>query len=242
MGICFEHALLVEDLAWRPTKERAEAIHSALVTWGLVDQASKPELLEIDGARARKISGNSVLRAGKIPDELVMDYPTMIGDHVRTVMGPYVNEDADGFEGPGVWGLKLVLGRDFKVLEGADYGPLWAKLLSDGGATYRNSKSSPAGVCVPATWTSTPPKTSVVIRDPMTGELPKTLPKSLDGFAGLWRSGLWIDFDKVYPTFHADGFGKDRSHGGLGRIPNRAFVSALEHAFGTRLLEIGMYV
>lgn len=241
MGICYEHALLVTDLAWRPDKSSAEAIHSVLVDHGLAGGDKKPELFAVDGKRAKKISGKSVLRAGKIPEELVLLYPTMLGPRVRAVMGPYVNEDQPWADGPGVWGMKLVLGRDFKVFEGADYGPVGATITSDKSAAYDNRKNSPAGRCFPATWTSSPPKTSVVIRDPMTGELPRTLPKRVATFTGVWRSGLWIDFDKAYPEFHADGFGKGHSHGGLGQIPDRRFVTALERAFGTELLEVGMY-
>ncbi|MBX3470988.1 MAG: hypothetical protein KF878_29320 [Planctomycetes bacterium] len=241
MGICFEHALLVADLDWRPTKERAEAIHSVLLNWCLVDPNTKPELFKIDGKHSKRVSGRTVLRSGEIPTEFVMVYPSMTGAHVRDVFGPYVNEDMEGFEGPGFWELKLILGRDFKILSGSEYGPAGAKLLSSS-PIYDNSKSSPAGVVVPATWTTTMPETSFVIRDPMTGDLPEVLPELIRTFNGVWRSGLWIDFDKVYPGFHADGFGRGRKYGGLGQIPNRAFVSDLERAFDAELLEIGVYV
>lgn len=241
MGICFDHALLVRDLTWRPTKERAEAIHSVLVQWRIAHKRDKPDLFEIRGSRANKVDGKTIVKTGQLPDELVLSYPMTIGDPVREVMGPFESEEEEGFQGPGFWSMCLVLGRDFKILEGADYGPVNTSVHSDISTAYRNAKSSPVGLSIPASWTATPPKTSVTLRDPTTGEPSKTLPDHLRTFSGVWRSGLWFDFDKVYPAFHAHGFGKGRSYGGLGRIPNREFVADLERAFGTSLLEVGAY-
>lgn len=238
MGIGYEHALLVTDLTWRPTKARAEAVHSTLVAWGLASQERKPELFEVEGSKSKKIAGSRIVKSGQLPDDLVLRYPPAEGEAVGRVMGPFVNEEEEWASGPGIWGgMTLVLGRDFKVLEGADYGPFGARLR--GAAETYTNRDLRGSLGLAATWSSSPPATTVSLRDPRTGEALANAPARLREFTGVWRSGLWMDFDKAYPSF-ADLLERPRGHSL--QIPGRRFVADLEGAFGAPLVEVPMFV
>ncbi len=223
MGISYEHWFVVRDLDWRPAKKHGEAIHRLLVDWGLVRE--KPKLFAVDEGHEREVQGAAVVRDGAIPDELWMRYSPMVeGEAAERVVGPLEEESVPEAR-PFIWAITVVLGRDYKIIDAPDFGPVSTSLV--GGR--RPTHAVGAIDAVAATWDQPPPPTEVAFSDPMTGD-PREVP---DGFVGLMRSGVIFDCDRARPEF-------PRSSDS--RLPNREFVRALEGALETGVIEIGRYV
>lgn len=213
MSASYQHVFAVRDLAWRPTKAHAEAVHQVLLAWGLVDQ--KPVLTVVEGPRSRKLTGRAVVRAAAIPEELVLFYFALAeGEAAARILGPL--EAGSPREQPSVTEVRVILGRDFKVL---------TALIDGDREVHRNA--TVGFEVVSATWEDAPPPTEVAVRNPWSGALSQ-------GTTGLMRSGVVLFCDEACPAFA-------RARPGSG-VPNRDFVRALEAAFGTRLAEVGRYV
>jgi hypothetical protein len=230
MSIEYTHYFLVKDLSWCPTKAHGEAAHQVLTSWRLV--TGKPDLQEVcrrPGGRSsrRRVEARTIRSSGRLPDELVMAYPNVEGPPVEAVMGAAQYCGRGDVFSPSLWSVKLVLGRDFKVLSATDFGMVSTELEDDEEAYDWDDGT----LAIPFDAAAEElPRTSVVARHPLDGR-PISAP---DGFTGLWRSALILACGKAHPLF------VQGDHPFQG-VPERRFVRDLEAALGTTVLEAGAF-
>ncbi len=221
MGVEYAHYLLVRDLSWVRGAEAARRVHAVLDRWGLV--SGEPELLGLDGGRARKLRGRlATIKAP--PANLLVRYPHVDGGQaIADVLGPSYygpQEDGDRY----FQQLSVIVGTDFRV--GPCFDSLSVRVVRPPTRGGREEAPYPEGSHLwefddsyPADETTLPPETRIEAR----GKLPA-------GFTGVWRAGVMLDCGKDLPLIDDNGFGV--------RVSER-FASDLETAFGTQLLEVG---
>jgi hypothetical protein len=219
MGVEYEHWFFVRDLAWTGDKATAERVHALLHAWGLV--AAKPTIFDLAGGKSKKVT-RSLRDAAAIPPNLLLVYPFVETPRAEEIMGPsaYPPESI----GPRYFqALNLVLGTDHRLLAAHERG--LAELVRAprrGGAEVKPYPANDARVPAHLTFPDGPAPEATLSLE---GDAPT-------GLSGVWRSGLGLDCGKDVPAFPTERYGP---------IPCREFVSALEAAFGTQLVEVGWF-
>lgn len=228
MGICYAHLFVVADTSWRPTRERAEAIHRELHRWGLAGKSpgGKPTLYSIDRGQAQPVAGGTIADA-ELPPELLMRYAGADdAGACERIFGP----DSTFTCGADVW-----LGMGPKIVE-CGYAGLRVEVVAP--PRDRKGRARPEHALEPGLfvrrmydWSDGDQDLACVIHghDPRTGRPDRPPPP---GYAGWFRSGVLVDCDESLPAFC------ERSEWA---VPNREFVGALSNAFGGPLAELGIF-
>ena len=230
MGVEYEHALLVNDVAWRPGIDAALAVIGVLEEYGLV--VGKPEVYDLAGGLWKKAKSQSLRAAATLPDNCAIHWKNLLDDEqnspsVARVFGPS-HYDSVTDDDRYVQRVSLILGSDFRTLSGWECFQVEA---TAGPSTARGRQIEPlddvhysahSDIVWPADFTAKPPRARLVVEKWWVKPSPPT-------FDGIWRSGLFLDCGKDLPAI------VERSS----ELPNTDFVGALSDAFGAPLAQIG---
>jgi hypothetical protein len=222
MGVEYKHWLLASDLAWVGDQSVAGRVHTVLQEWGLI--AEPPVIYSLDEGRQKKLRG----LPGQLdnpPRDLLVEYPMIEGKAIAEIMGPsYYPDDSIGeryFQK-----IALIIGSDFRVYDGGEAtGTLIVKPPTQAGkhvSPYKDYLPHSLDV-YPATSDTEPPVTTFEVNSEG-WPVPK-------GFKGIFRSGLALDCGKDLPAICEK----------QNTIPCRQFATAIQEAFGTDLVQIGLW-
>lgn len=249
MGVEFKQWLLVRDLCWLPAADTAHRVAAVLSEWGLGDSFVVTDLDDIEwddpeyGFVTVPVVGFLDELSALPTNAMVQALSGVQGEAVHRIVGP---SRYDGVEPEGQYLQKLtmVLGQTFHVFDGWETG--YTTVLEPA----RDLRGEPVdplelhitgyreidrlglgrgpGVTNPSRREQYPSPPAVIA--------PRTRFAWRDGsvdptFSGCFRSALGLDLGKSLAA----------TLDGPSQLPNRAFVSALEHAFGTELVEAGHY-
>ena len=211
MGLEYTHGLFVEDLSWRPAWHHVEAVERVLAAWGFPRE--NPWFSEVTENGLRPVA-DATARAELARTQLVVSYGSLDGPGVRTLMGASMYPGlAD--EHRYVTGVDLHLGSNFKVVFAEGWHAQVTTPPMNGMLPvkpYEDVIGLDSQIIFRASWDTTPPRTDA------TGD-----------FSGVWRCGLLLDCHKDVPSFA----------GTNGKLPAKDFVTQLEAAFETKLVEVG---
>lgn len=249
MGVEFKHWLLVADLDWMPSPDTAHRVTAVLGQWGLGNRFVVTDLDDIEwddpeyGFVTVPVLGFLHELSALPPSAMAQSLDGVQGEAVHRIVGPSYHHGVRP-QDQYLQRLTLVLGHHFHLFDGWETG--YTTVLDPA----RDERDGPVddveihitgyrqvdrlrldrrpGVVNPSRRAHYPappavraPRTQFAWRD---GSVHPT-------FSGCFRSALGLDLGKSLAA----------ALDGPGQLPNRAFVSALEDAFDTELVEAGHY-
>ncbi len=249
MGVEFRQWLLVRDLSWVPAAHTAHRVAAVVSEWGLGDSYVVTDLDDIEWDDPEY--GFVTVPVVGFLHELSALPTNAIVQALRHVQGPAVNRIVGPSRYEGVrpedqylQRLTLVLGHSFRIFDGWETG--YATVLEPS-VDHRGDPVNPLELHTTGYRQldrlgpqRSPGVTNAPQREqypsPPAVVAPKTRFAWRDGsvhptFSGCFRSALGLDLGKSLAA----------ALDGPSPLPNRAFVTALEEAFGTELVEAGHY-
>jgi hypothetical protein len=213
-GVEYKHYYIVKQPSWSGDSEvTVKQVDHVLADWGL----RREPLQWFDATRAQQRRLVSRPIHGEYPTDLVVRYPGVDScPKCAQILGPssYPGTSAtDRY----MYGIDLIVGRSRRVLPNNEYinvitDPKDIIDVDDGGSrAFFGTVSTTAGK---------PVRSTIEISG---------LPVP-EGFDGTWQCALVLDCNKDLPAF------AEKSN----VAPGVAFRLALEKAFGSELIEIGM--
>ena len=249
MGVEFKQWLLVRDLDWLPAADTAHRVTAVLGEWGLGDRFLATDLDDIEwddpeyGFVTVPVVGYLHELATLPANAMVQALGDVQGPAVGRIVGPSRFEGVRP-EDQYIQRLTLVLGHSFRIFNGWETG--YTTVLEPA-TDHRGDPVEPLELHVTGyrqlerlDLARRPGVANAPQREQYPSPPALAAPKaqfvwqhgSVDpAFSGCFRSALGLDLGKSLAA----------ALDGPSRLPNRAFVSALEEAFGAELVEAGHY-